>query len=104
MEGTSGMEMVEPPMEDTVLPYFDGIDCVMGNGEYGRSDSLTGWTLAANKALGNEFVCACRSKGKKKVRTNKKIYIQVTPKRKPCFSSSNWTSSINRKNKRKIEN
>ena len=56
---TSGMEMVELLTEDTVLPYFVGIVCVMGKGEYGRSDSLTGPTLAANKELGNEFVYAC---------------------------------------------
>lgn len=54
----SGMEMVEPLIEDTVLLYFVGIDCVIGNGEYGRSDSLTGRTVDANKLLGNAFVYA----------------------------------------------
>lgn len=53
------METVELLMEDTALPYFVGIVCVVGKGEYGRSDSLTGLPLAANKELGNVFVYAC---------------------------------------------
>lgn len=39
---TSATEIEEPPMEDTVLPYLVGIDCDIGKGEYGNSDSLTG--------------------------------------------------------------
>lgn len=39
---TSATEIDEPPMEDTVLPYLLGIDCDIGKGEYGSSDSLTG--------------------------------------------------------------
>lgn len=57
--GTSGMETVKLLMEDTALPYFVGIVCVVGKGEHGRSDSLTGLPLAANKELGNVFVYAC---------------------------------------------
>lgn len=56
---TSAMEMVEPLIEETVLPYLVGIDCVTGKGEYGMSDSLPGLTFAANRVLGNEFVYAC---------------------------------------------
>lgn len=52
--------MVEPLIEDTALPYFVGIDCVIGKGEYGRSDSLAGGTVDANKLLGNELVYACK--------------------------------------------
>lgn len=59
--------MDEPLMEDTVLPYFVGIDCVIEKGEYGSSDSLAGWAFAANRVLGNEFVyaCCCKKKGSK---------------------------------------
>lgn len=51
--------MVEPLIEDTALLYFVDIDCVIGKGEYGRSASLAGGTVDANKLLGNELVYAC---------------------------------------------
>lgn len=56
------MEIVEPPIEETEVPYFIAIACVAENGEYERSDSRLAWTLAANKVLGNEFVNACSNK------------------------------------------
>lgn len=56
---TSGMGMVEPPTEATVLPYFVCVGWATGKGEYGSSESLPGWTIVPNKALGKEFVYAC---------------------------------------------
>jgi len=44
-----------PPIEEAMLLYFEGIDCVAGKGEYGIS-SLAVWTVEANSALGKEFV------------------------------------------------
>ena len=52
------MDMVGPLIEEATLLNFVCIDCVTGNGEYGRS-SLTVGTDEANKVLGNEFVYAC---------------------------------------------
>lgn len=85
--------MVEPLMEDGVLPYFAFNDWAMGKGEYVRSKSLAGTALAVNKELGNEFVYACHNththKKKKQIkmkwelitkiqlkRTSKKTYLQ----------------------------
>lgn len=53
------MEIVEPPIEETELPYFIAIACVAEKGKYERSVSRPAWALAANKVLGNEFVKAC---------------------------------------------
>ena len=53
-DSTSGIEM-ELLREGNVFPYLVDVDWDMGKGEYGRSDSLTGWTLAANKELCKEF-------------------------------------------------
>lgn len=53
------MEMAGLLMEEAVLLYFVGIDCVTGKGEYWRSGSLAGWTVDANKVPGSEFVYAC---------------------------------------------
>lgn len=56
---TSDIEIAEPPIEETEFPYFGGTDCDTGNGEYWRSVSLLGWTLAGDKVLGNAFVYDC---------------------------------------------
>lgn len=54
---TSAAEIDELLMEDTPLPYVVAIDCVIGKGEYGSSDSLTGWaSFATNTVLGVAFV------------------------------------------------
>lgn len=74
---TSGMEIVEPPIEETELPYFVGIACVAENGEYEGSDSRPAWTLAANKVLGNEFVKACSNKIAKWVPRRRKFWWKL---------------------------
>lgn len=62
-------------MEDTEVPYFVGIDCCTGKGEYGISDSLTRLAFAAaNIALGKESVYACcREKHEKRYSSFLKI-------------------------------
>lgn len=76
--------MDEPLMEDTVLPYFVGIDCVIEKGEYGSSDSLAGWAFAANRVLGNEFVypCCCKSQKKKKKGGKTHSFLKYNKKNK----------------------
>lgn len=55
---TSDIEIAGLPIEDTEFPYLVGIDWV-GKGEYWRSVSLVGWTLAGVKLLGIPFVYDC---------------------------------------------
>jgi hypothetical protein len=55
------MFIVGPPIEEAMLLYFVGIDCVTGKGEYGIS-SLAVWTVEANRALGKEFVYAYKAR------------------------------------------
>jgi len=52
---TSAIAAVGPLIDDTEFPYFVGIVCEIGNGEYASSASLRGCTFDANSVLGNEL-------------------------------------------------
>lgn len=53
-----------------MFPYLAAIDCVAGNGEYGRSDSLPGGTFAASSEFGKEFVYVGCKKDKETQKAN----------------------------------
>lgn len=56
---TSDMEIAEPPIEETELPYLADNDCAIENGENWRSDSLLEVTFDDSSVLCNGVVYDC---------------------------------------------